>query len=162
MAFGTFAPGYYAMTYDGTDCGLVEGVRRLRRRAKGQPIVADKFGDTTLDGIYRGGDVFLQVTFKEWIAKVREIIWPYDSDFGDIGQCGRLWSDLAKAIVLTAQSGSPAATAGPATITFNLALAAEENDIEIVLGNEQRDIPVLFRCLPYTISSGREAWFTVS
>lgn len=162
MSLGTFAPGYYAMTYDGADCGLVEGVRRLRRKSKGQPISADKWGDTVIDGVYRGGDCFLQVTFKEWTSTVRGILWPYDADFGDIGQCGRLWSDLAKAIVLTAQSGSPAATNGPATITANLAMIAEENDIEISLGNEQRDVSVLFRLLPYNISTGREAWFTVT
>lgn len=162
MALGTFAPGYYTCTYDGNDLGLVEGVRRLRRRHRAQPIAADKYGDSMIDGVYRGGDCFLQMTFKEWTSAVRSALWPFDADFGDMGQCGRLLSDLAKSLVLTVEANSPAATAGPSTVTASKVILAPENDVEIIFGNEQRDVPVLLQLLPYDYSGGRIVWFTVT
>lgn len=162
MALGTFAPGYYAATWDGNDLGLVEGPRKLRRRSKAEPISADKWGDTQIDGIYRGGDCFLQMTFKEWTSAVRNILWPFDSDFGDVGPVGDLLTAHAKVLVLTAKDGSLADTNGPSVITANLAILAPENDVEILMGNVQRDVPVLLQLFPYTVSTGREAWFVVS
>lgn len=150
-ALGTFAPGYYAQTFDGDDCGLVEGVRRLRRKFFWEPIKADKWGDTTIDGVYRGGDVFLSVVFKEWKAPIKTKICNMfvPADFGAVGEVGELITNFAKVIVLTAQAGSPAATAGPATLTANLAIVAAGNDMELLMGNLQRDVPVLFQLLPY-------------
>lgn len=162
MAIGEFAPGYYNMTYDGDDPGLVQGVRQLRRKYKAQIISADLYGDTQLDGVYRGSDVFLRMIFKEWNATVRKILWPFDTDFGDLGIPGKLLTDFAKSMVLTALTGTPAATKGPATVTATLALLAPENDVEVIMGNEQRDVPVLIQCFPYVVSTGRVAHFTVT
>ena len=162
MALGTFAPGYYTCTWNSNDLGLVNGVRRLRRRYRSQSIQADKFGDSQIDGVYRGGDVFLSMVFKEWTAAVRAALWPFDSDFGDMGQCGRLLSDLAETLVLSVESGSPAATAGFASLQANLAILAPDNDVEIIFGNEQRDVPVLFQLFPYDVGSGRIAHFVTT
>lgn len=168
---GSFMTGYYTMQWNnGTvgapalaDMGLVDGVRRLRRRRKGTPIMADKYGDSKIDGVYRGGDCFLAVTFKEWTSQIRSALWPFGADFGAMGQVGRLEAGLSRQIVLTAEAGSLAAAAnGPATITADLALIAEENDIEIILGNEQRDIPVLFQLLPYADASSVVRWFSIT
>lgn len=157
-ALGTFAPGYYAMTIVGAsgavDCGLVEGVRRLRRRHKWEPIKADKWGDTTIDGVYRGADVFLSMVFKEWKTPVKDRILNMFSptDVGAVGEVGELITNFAKEIVLTAQAGSPAAAAGFATLTASLAITAAENEIEVLMGNLQRDVPVLFQLIPYETS----------
>lgn len=165
MALGTFAPGYYAQTIDTSpvDCGLVEGVRRLRRRFKWEPIRADKWGDTTIDGVYRGGDCFLSVVFKEWKAPVKSIIANMfvPADLGAVGEVGELVTNFAKTTTLTAQAGSPAAAAGPATITAALAITASDNDMEFLLGNLQRDVPVLFQLLPYD-DSGTLRWFSIT
>lgn len=153
MALGDFAPGYYAMTYNGNDTGLVKDTRRLRRRSRAAPITADKYGDSIIDGAYRGGDCFLLCTFIEWNANVRAVLWPFNADFGVMGQCGRLMTDLAKEMVLTAEAGSPAATEGPATITASKAILAPENDVEVLFGNDSRDIPVLLQLYPYQDTS---------
>src|SRR5690606_14798822 len=121
-----FAPGYYTMAHNGNSIGLVEGVRRLRRRYSNQPIVTDRYG--LVDGVYKGGECFLSMVFKEWGPEEQASIWPFGGgDLGLVGQNGRLLSDLAKEIVLTAEVGSPAATHGPATITAELAILAPEN-----------------------------------
>lgn len=157
-ALGTFAPGYYTMTIVGAsgaaDCGLVEGVRRLRRRSKWEPIKADQWGDTTIDGVYRGADVFLSMVFKEWKTPVKERILNMFSptDSGQVGEVGELITNFAKQIVLTAQAGSPAAAAGPATLTAAQAILAADNEIEILLGNLQRDVPIMFQLIPYVTS----------
>jgi len=163
MALGTFAPGYYTQTLDGDDCGLVEGVRRLRRRFKWEPIRADKWGDTTIDGVYRGGDCFLSVVFKEWKDPVSTLIANMfvPADLGAVGEVGELITNFAKALVLTAQAGSPAAAAGPVTITASQAITAADNDMEFLLGNLQRDVPVLFQLIPYD-DSGTLRWFSIT
>jgi hypothetical protein len=159
MALGKFAPGYYTMTHDGTAIGLVEGVRRLRRKHNSQMFSADKWG--LIDGVYKGGECFLSMIFKEWDAEEISAIWPFASALGDVGQNGRLLSDIAKEVILTAEAGTPAETHGPATITAELAILAPENDLEIILGNEQRDVPILFQLLPYD-DSGTVRWFSIT
>lgn len=161
MALGDFAPGYYDMTWNGNGTGLVKDVRRLRRRSRAAPITADKYGDSMIDGVYRGGDCFLLCTFIEWTPAIRALLWPYDSDFGVMGQCGRLLTDLAKALVLTAEAGSPAAAEGPASITAAKSILAPENDVEILLGNESRDVPVLLQLFPYQDAS-QLRWFSTT
>lgn len=175
MPLGTFAPGYYTATYDppsaagssstgATDLGLVDGVRRLRMRSSAQMVKADRYGDSEIDGIYRGANLSLMMTFKEWTSIIREVLWPYTATAGDMGQVGisgRLLTDLAGQLVLTALTGTPAATAGPATITFPKAILAPENDVEIIFGNEKRDIPVVFKIFPSDVS-GTIRWFSVT
>lgn len=144
---GTIAFGPYTMTYDGNDVGLSEGPKRLTIASKAKLIYADRYGDTAIDGIYTGGDWFLTVIFKEWTANIRAAIWPFGT-FGEIGVPGKKLTDLAKVFVLTAVAGTPAATAGPATLTCHLAVPSEGNSSEILLGNDQRNVPVQFRLYP--------------
>jgi hypothetical protein len=163
MALGTFRPGHYAMTHDGDAVGLVtSGGQNLRWRPSKKKIQDTSiYGDTLIDGIYRGmTGVQLLVTFKEWNAAIREIIWPYNATLGVNGIVGQLDSDLAKAIVLTAQSGSPAATNGPTPFTASKAIISDLNDINILFGPDEHDIPVLFDLLLYD-SSGTKIFFTM-
>lgn len=159
MPAGKFAPGYYEMTYNAVSVGQVEGPKTLRRNAISQEITTDKFGP--VDGVYQGGECFLSVILKEWKLPETNIIWPYGADFGAVGQLGRLNSDLAKQIILTAQTGSPAATEGPATFTAALAILAPQNDTSVLFGNVQRDVPVLFKLYPYD-DTGTQRWFSVT
>lgn len=164
MALGTFSVGSYEMTYTppvgapgaevAQNPGLVEGVRRLRRRYHGETMQADQFGKTVIESIYQGFDVFALMTFKEWTDAVKNIIFPFaTTGEGDLGVIGRLGSDIAGSMILTATANTPAATNGPSTITASKALIAEENDLEYLLGNEARDVPVLFRLFPYSDAS---------
>lgn len=160
MPVGTFSPGHYAATWNSLDVGLTEGPKILRRRYSSIEVNTDKFGDG-VDGIYKTGPVFLALTIKEWTSAVRSILWPFDADLGKVGVNGRLLSDLAQAMVLTASTGTPAATNGPATITFAKAIIAPESDWEIPLGNVERNVPLLFRCFPY-LDSGELRHFSTT
>jgi hypothetical protein len=166
MGLGIFAPGEYVMTYDSVAVGLVtSGGQNLRWRFKEKAIQdTNRFGDTKIDGIYRGVNALLAVTFKEWKPAVRAAIWPWSASGtfdGTLGVIGRLASDVAKVITLTPTAGTPAATAGPTLFTANLAKIAPENDINLLFGPDERDIPVIFELLPYD-SSGTIRLFSIT
>lgn len=176
MALGTFAPGAYTMTYappsgvagytgSPLSCGLIEGVRRLRRRPEAQTMQADQFGKSDIDAVYQGGNWALSMVFKEWTAAIRAILWPFGGDASTpdwlaLGTCGKLLTDLAGQIVLTAVTGTPAASNGPATLTFPKAIISPDTDQEIIMGNEPRDIPVVFKLFPYDAGGGVIKWGT--
>lgn len=165
----TIAPGHYSMTYapqgsNAANCGLVKGVRLLRGRHSHRMITADQWGDTEISSIYRGQNWTLSVTFKEWNDVVRKIISPFAAtggDWGGLGTIGQLGDSKYGIIVLTPVTGTPAATVGPTLITIHSATLAPENDVDIILGNEERDIPVLFKIWP-TVQSSVVRFFTLT
>lgn len=168
MALGTFAVGEYTSTYDGTTCGIVtSGGWNLRYRPSVKKINdTSTYGDTLIDGIYRGmTGVQLMVTFKEWIAQVKKAVWPYSNASpafdGALGTIGKLQSDMAKAIVLTPVTGTPAATNGPTLFTASKAILSPDNDISILFGPDERNIPVLFDLLLYD-DAGTKRFFAVT
>lgn len=164
MALGTFTPGYYAMTHNGNSVGLVtSGGQNLRYRPSIKKINnTSLYGDTLIDGIYRGlSGVQLLVTFKEWTSTIRALLWPWSTNLGEQGQIGQLATAMAKAIVLTAQTASPAYVNGPVTFTASMALLAPENDVSILFGPDERDIPVLFDLYLYD-NTGTKVFFTLT
>lgn len=164
MGLAQIRPGEYTMTYDGTAIGMCRSDgKSLRYRRKGKPINdTDTFGLTKIDGIALGCDVFLALTMIEWNAGVKKAIWPQSTTFdGTLGVIGRIDSDLAKAIVLTAVAGTPAATLGPATLTASKGILAPENDVNIIFGPDETPIPLLFELLPYD-DSGTKRHFSLT
>lgn len=153
MALGTFVPGHYAMTYNSVSVGIVKTDEySLRYRFHAQAIDGTSpYGDMKIDGVYRGVTGRLLVTFVEWNAATKKAIWPWDAVngiTGAVGVIGRLQSDLAVSVVLTPQVGSPAAAAG-GTFTAMKAILSEENEIGVLFGPRNRDMPVVLDLLPY-------------
>lgn len=161
MAFANFSPGSYTVTYNNNDLGLVQRPSLLRRTANGQPITVDLYGDAVVDGIYRGGRVFVMCHFAEWSANLRSALWPFSATFGADGLAGRLWSDMASTLVLTPVANSPAAVLGNNTFTAAKTIVAAQNNVDFVLGNVERNIPVMFECLLYD-ASGTKVHFVLS
>ena len=175
MPFATFAAGPYTANYNADnasgnppgkgagsrDLGLVEGVRRWQRTMQARPVEADAFGSMEIDGIYQGGRCFVSMTFKEWTTAVKDALWPFGT-FGDVGQIGIFLSELAGELTLTAAADTPAAATGPATLIFGKAIIAPDHNSEVVLGHQQRDVAVVFRCLPYINNQGNIVWFEES
>lgn len=128
--------------------GLVEGVRRIRYTPAFEPVRADLYGEAKIDKVYRGiGEFGLFVIFKEWTAAIKAILWPFSDNFGRQGTVGRLATAIAYQLDLAPVTGTPAATHGPTAIQIPYATLHEANDLELLLGNTQRDVPVLFDCL---------------
>ncbi len=168
MALGTFVPGRYTATYNSVTLGIVENGYTLRYRFHERSInQTSHYGDSKIDGIYRGGDCFMVFTVKEWTANIRAMLWPWVAqstvaDWGKFGQIAQLASAVAKVLVLTPQSSSPADTAGaPLTFTANLSKFSPENDANILMGPDQRDVPIMLDLLPFNDGSV-DRWFTIT
>lgn len=142
--------GHYEATYDGNDMGLIEGVRRVQQTAEGIDIRADQYGSSVIDGIYTGANMFLLMTVKEWIQanpSVASPEWPF-GEMGNSGVHGRSYYDLSKQIILTAVDGTTAKTFGPTTRTIPKCIYSPGHNSEHRLGNEERDILIVFRIYP--------------
>src|SRR5690606_36865315 len=127
------------------DLGLVEGVRRWRRRLQAAPVRGSAYGTATIDGIYTGGGCFCEMTLKEWSPAVRDCLWPFGDDFGHTGAIGRLLTALAGELVLTAVPDTRAAANGPATLTFGKAIVAPGHNREVPLGDCGRNVKLVFQ-----------------
>lgn len=153
MSFLSQSVGPYLVSYAGSDIGDVEGVLMLQVTAHAQLVRANRFGDAIIDFITRGATAFAVMNIKEWTAATKATFWPFSGTQGLTGLAGRLGSDIAAALLLTAITGTPAATLGPVTRTYAKAIYAPEFNKEIVLGAEERNIPLTLLCLPTEVSA---------
>jgi len=167
-----FAPGHYQMWWGsaqgigGVFGGLCEGVRMLNRTSISQAQQSDLYGKSDIDAVFQGGQVAVAMTLKEWSLTTRRMIWPYGYEtpdttngFGKVATAARplgtLNTRVAEEFTLVAVSGTPAdsAAGGLSKIIFGLACISPDTEVGILLGNEQRDIPVVFKIYPCLMSS---------
>lgn len=157
----TQSVGAYSVTYKTFDIGTFEGSLRQNQTMHAQDVLASRFADTVIDGVYRGSNVFAIAVIKEWTEVIRDAIWPFDEALGNTGIHGRLLTDIAGALVFTALPGTPAAVEGPLTRTYSLAVLAPEHNAETIFGSEERNIPIVFRCYPaITVATSVAVHFT--
>ena len=161
MAFANFSPGSYTVSYNAGDLGLVHRPSIVRASTHAIPITVDLYGDAMVDAVYRARTMFVMCTFAEWNANLRSALNPFGTAHGDIGLVGRLFSDIAAALVLTPVASTPAATLGTNTFTFSKAIVAPQNNIDYILGNVERNIPVMFLCLLFD-ATGTKRHFAIS
>lgn len=152
MAFATFAHGPYSATLNAVALGLTEGPMRLSEELYAEVIRADKYGQATLDAIALGKDSFISIILKEWTTGAQNAIFQL-AGVGATGLIGRNLSDIAQSLVLTALASTPAAVNGPVTVTASKAVLAPGYRREILLGNVQRNTPIIFQLLPTESSS---------
>lgn len=146
---GDFGPGPYTVTWNGNSIGLLEGVIRHQQSIVGLPIRASLYAQEVLDYILQGtGGIFAAMVLKEWNANTKAAMWPFGSTLGITNQRGRLFSEFAKALVLTAAPQTPAATEGPATRTYPLTVLLPGHNLDTPFGAVERHIPVIMVALP--------------
>lgn len=155
MSLGTFIAGRYSCTYNAVDFGIAEkGYTLSWTFFKDKINNTDQYGDSDIDAVYRGANVFLETTAKEYKAGSVTPASPYNTfaptgatEFGS-GLVGRLDSNLAQALVLTSTALTPAAAA-PATLTATLAIIDAGFNVSMMFGPEHRKIPVKWQLYPY-------------
>lgn len=158
MALETIIAGRYAGTYNSVDVGITENGYELQQDSDAQPVSpTDAYGDSVIDLVYRGGNVFLQFESKAYKAGSITPFWPWGA-LGAMGVIGRLASAVAAAMVLTATTGTPA-VASPATLTGTLSILAENSPARLLYSSAVRLVPVRLRLLPYDAGSGVIKWF---
>lgn len=157
----TIIVGQYTATWNSVALGIMEGdagVPTIYPAIKGQPIDnTDKYGKSRIDGIYLGADWFAAFVAMEYKAGTKGVVWPF-ATWGQMGVIGRLWYNLAQPLVLTAVSGTPAASS-PASLTASKALIDPGAQPRLVYGPSLRTLSCLMTLLPYD-SGGSVVWFT--
>lgn len=165
----TFIAGPYTATWtppssSAKALGITQDGFELEWVMHGEIIKGDNMGDSIQDGVYRGGDAFINVVCEEFDAAglygasgtVAQAFNPASATFGKHGQAGVLFSALAGILVLTRVSAST--TASPVSITANKAILANEHVIRTKMASRLRTVPLRFLLLPYTVSSD-VVWF---
>ncbi len=161
MALDTFIAGRYAGTYNAVDVGITEQGYEIQQEAKAQAIEeSDAYGQSIIDLVYRGGNVFLQFESKAYKAGSLTPFWPWGS-LGVMGVIGRLASNVAAAMLLTATAGTPAAAA-PATLTGTSSILAPNNPARLLFNSVLRTVPVRLLVLPYDSGGGVIKWFVTT
>ncbi len=121
-------------------------------------IRGDNLGEAIQDGVYRGKDVYLNCVLEELdLDGVKRAFNPFIdndaiSDMSEVGQVGRLLTNLAGSLVATAVAGTTAATV-PATITASKAIIAPGFPLRKLFATRHRKLPLRFLLLPYTDGS---------
>lgn len=150
--------GPYISTHDGNDFGFIEDGFDVEFSADGKDLITgDNLGGSVQDGVYRGGQCFVSFTMMEYDkAEVRAMLWPYGV-LGEVGQVGRLDTNLAAALVLTNIAGTPA-FGNPTSFTANKAILAENFPVRLLFASRARRMPIRLRLLPFD-DSGTTRWF---
>lgn len=157
----TLVAGGYTATYGGVALGMFEGdqgLPTLEHTTKSESIAnTSVYGKSTIDDIGQGADWFLQMTCMEYKTGPISAFWPYGVALGQMGTIGLMLTSLAAAVVLTAISGTTAASS-PATLTASKCLLLPGFATRLLYGPTLRKVPLRFRLYPYT--SSVVLWFT--
>jgi len=152
-ALGTFIAGRYTGTYSATDVGITEEGYTLTLEPRKILIDrSDAYGDTLIDGIYRGCRWGVEFNCKEYKAGSTGPAWPYAA-LGVLGVIARLDSAVAAAWVLTSTAGTPAAAA-PATLTAAAAILSPTANVALLFNSDLRRVPIRLDFLAYDAGAG--------
>ncbi len=151
MPLGTFVVGAYTGTFDSVALGITDEGYELSWEPRLEAIQkSDVYGDAMIDTIYRGVDYFCQTEFMEYKAGPIDAALTFAA-LGVVGVIGRLGSNEAEPLVLTATTGTPAAAA-PASLTAPLAILAPGSNPRMQFNSRLRTIPVRFVLLPSVVT----------
>jgi hypothetical protein len=147
---------------------------------------SDAFGDSPIDGIFRGGQC--SIDFVSLASKPGSLgaYWPYGGAINVLGPTlgilydpnqaqalpiGQLASNIAKPLVLTVTPGTPASSVAqggfglpnsPMTLTGPLALLKENFPAKLLFSSKLRKVPISLRFWPYADGSSRIRFFSTS
>lgn len=150
-----FIAGQYYARIAGTYIGQTDGIN-IDYTLNGEPIVGDNLGDSWQDGIYQGGECFVNLELLKFnSAKALTSIWPMSGELGQAGTVGVLLTSLAGVLTLEAAPSTPAHDSGttsgsPRIITANKAILAPGFPVEFPLGPTLRRVPLRFQLFPFT------------
>lgn len=163
MALGTWVAGRYSGTTQypagsAVTMGILRDGWTVSWQNHKQVLAqTDAYGRSPIEAFYQGTSVFVSGIAKEWLANVIKSINPINGWAGtgaatfSMGTISVQDTDTAGILVLTATTGTPAATS-PATLTATYAILQEDFDVSLLFGPEQREMPFRFRIYPYSSS----------
>lgn len=154
---GTYIDGAYTGTYDAANIGPTEDGYSLEQTISAALIEkSDAYGDTLIDGFYRGGSYRITADAQEYKSATVAPFFPFGTfgvAFSSAVPIGVRMSDRAKAFVLTSIANTPAAAA-PASITAGLAILAPGQNLRLNYNTTLRTVPIVLQALPQGSVSG--------
>ena len=150
----SFIAGPYTVTYNALALGIMQDAPSIEITSAADEIIGDNLGDTVQDGVYRGGNCFVDLVLQEFDAAGAAGAFAPFADWGKVGQPGKLLSSFAKALVFTAVAGT---TSTPATVTANKAILAPGFPVRMLYGTRLKNVPLRFQLLP---NGSPEEWFS--
>ena len=162
MALDTFIAGRYATTYNAVNVGILEEGVELQQDSKAEMLErSDAYADALMDFVYRGGNVAYQFDGLAYAAGIITPFWPWGA-LGTMATTaapiGRLASNVASALVLTAAANTPAAAA-PATHTASKTILAPNNNARLMYNSKLRKVPIRLLAIP-SEAAGTVTWFS--
>lgn len=165
-----FAAGRYLVTFAGQYIGLFEGRQGspgIEQRKFGQVIQnTDAYGDMPIGLISRGSEAYWAGTLMEWAATTLQAAWPSGglstTNLGAAAPVGTDDYDSAQPLILTVQSGTPAATLGPVTLTASKAYLSEGFPLRFFFDSTLRTLPLRMRLWPFIPTSDVVRHYTMT
>jgi hypothetical protein len=144
-----------------------EGVR-LSVITEGEEIVGDNLAASVQDGVYQGGNVFLDFVAEEiQTTQLLRLIWAFNNanvtsdgsiTEGKIGSVGRLWSSYAGSMLLrpyaTSAQLTPYAGITLESLWMPRVVLVNGHEVQQKLHAGLDTIPIRLRVLPYMPSGG--------
>lgn len=163
MALGTFIAGRYSAAWSASDVGYTAEGYTIEMSYLSEALdKTDAWGDTMIDGVYRGGNCFCQYRSKEYKSGAYGPLVGMGAAIGRVAATatpiGTLLSAMGLAFVLTSTAATPA-VATPATLTATLAILAPNYPVSLLYDSRLREVPIRLQFLP-ALSSGTLTWFT--
>lgn len=166
-----FIAGQYTATFNAKALGQTAEGFTLDHRFFKRLVTGDAEGDTVQDAIYRGRDQRIRFRCIEALeAGIPDIVEPYASSRGTVGTQGTVGImdiqnsggasvPLALSLVMTAVTGTSAASDGPATITAPLTQVLEDFAVAVLYAPDLREVPI--ECRIY-IAIATGVYYTVT
>lgn len=130
----------------------------------------DRYGQTLLEGVYRGADWRLIYRCREYSANNMNAAWPYGRVaaggplYPHMGVISRLDSQIEGGIIMTAVTGTPAAT-NPATLSAPHVAQNDGTAVHLNFTSRERQLPVDLVLYPYSATIDAvpyELWFVTT
>lgn len=159
-----FIAGPYQATWNSVSVGQLEDGFEIEHSLSQEDIVGQDMGDSVQDGVYRGGNMFINMTLMEYSqsSAMLALWWVHSQVLGRMGQVGTLMQQTySQPLVLTAVAGTPA-LGNPTTITCAHAALAANFDVRLLLAPRLRRVPLRLRLYPYSDGAGHNLWFSTT
>ena len=148
MANITSISGAYTATLDGDSVGVVQDGFLLRYIPYSEQITADYFGQTRIEDIHQGADLYVEFTtleFQEFLDTDNffpQFTHTLKTPTNFIADVGEAWEALAKQLVLTPTAGK----SQDKIWTFYKALLV--SDVDLLLSSRLTRLPLSFYIYP--------------
>ena len=177
MAIETLVAGQYTSTYNSVAVGFTQSGFELTQETKAEMVnQTDIFGDSIIDFIHRGGNVYVMFESKVFKPGAITPFYPWGAlgvMYTAAAPLGRLGSAVAASLVMTGVAATPAQSAGGsglnrviASLTASKAILPPDSNLKLLFDMKVRNVPVRLLCLPTDdgagVALGNATWFVTT